>query len=660
MAVVRLKMEPGWHTYWRYPGDSGERTRIKWKLPPGIEAGAIQWPAPERLTEEGISSFVFHGELNLAVPLNLSADLKAGTQVIEAKVSWIECSKLCVPGSANVSAQFLVGATDRDSVDAGLVTSARESLAKSEPKFEAEAFWDGPEGPEERALVLELPGKSDFFPFESSDYEISAASDRLPDSAAGRSLVRKKVSKTGFPWPSSVAGLVVSQIPGVAPVEVVIPVRLTEPPAKSDAPAGAPRSLMVMLGLAFVGGLILNIMPCVLPVIALKILGFVKQTKEEPGRIRVLGVAYTAGVMASFMALAALPIGLKLAGKNASWGMQFQSPQFLVVMMVVVLLVALNLFGVFEVYLGGGAMSAASGLASKSGKTGAFFNGVLATALATPCTAPFLGVALGFAFVQSPFVILLFFLTIGAGLALPYLLLCLQPAWLKFLPKPGDWMVKFKMIMGFPMLATVVWLYTITVKHFGEEAMLWLGLFLVVLALAAWVFGEFIQRGYMRKNLAWAAVAALLVAAYGFILEHELDWRSPEPASAATPMPGRKAKGSIAWLPWSPEAVAAARTAGQAVLVDFTADWCMTCKVNAKTAIEVPEVRDALRTNNIAALMGDYTKSDARIGEELKRHQRAGVPLVLVFPRDPGKPPRVLPEVLTKGIVLDALKWATK
>ncbi len=509
-------------------------------------------------------------------------------------------------------------------------------------------------------MVLDLPGKTDFFPYESSEVEVSAASDRMPETESGRSLQRKKVTQLGTKWPEIITGLLVSETPGVPPVEISIPVRSPDTATTASVPAEAPRSLLAMLGLAFIGGLILNIMPCVLPVIALKILGFVKQTKEEPGRIRILGVAYTAGVLASFLALAAIPIALKFAGKNASWGMQFQSPQFLVVMMVVVLLVALNLFGVFEVYLGGGAMSAASGLASKSGKTGAFFNGVLATALATPCTAPFLGVALGFAFAQSPVVILLFFLTIGAGLALPYLLLCLQPAWLKFLPKPGDWMVKFKIIMGFPMLATALWLYTITVKHFGEEAMLWLGLFLVVLAMAAWVFGEFIQRGYLRKNLAWAAVAALVVAAYGFILEHELDWRSPEPVSAASPMPNRKAKGSIAWQPWSPEAVAGARTERRAVLVDFTADWCMTCKVNAKAALEVPEVRDALRTQNIVPLLGDYTKSDPRITEELKRHKRAGVPLVLVYPRDGTTPPRVLPEVLTKGIVLEALKWASK
>ncbi len=255
-----------------------------------------------------------------------------------------------------------------------------------------------------------------------------------------------------------------------------------------------------MLGLAFLGGLILNIMPCVLPVISLKILSFVKQSREAPGRVRQLGLIYVAGVLLSFLIMAALVIAVQQAGRAASWGMQFQNPTFLVAITILVVLVSLNLFGVFEVNLGGSVIGSAGELASRGGTAGAFFNGVLATILATPCTAPFLAPALGFAFAQPPAIIGLMFLAIGLGLAAPYLLLSFKPAWLRFLPKPGPWMERFKIIMGFPMLGTAFWLFSLTGTHLGKSGSLWFGIFLVTLALAAWIWGEFIQRGHSRKG----------------------------------------------------------------------------------------------------------------------------------------------------------------
>ena len=254
-----------------------------------------------------------------------------------------------------------------------------------------------------------------------------------------------------------------------------------------------------MLLYAFIGGLILNLMPCVLPVIALKILGFVSEAKSEPRHVRALGLVYALGVLFSFLVLAAIVIGVKAAGHQAGWGMQFGSPIFLVCLTTLVTLVALNLFGVFEVTLGGRALDAAGNLASKHGAAGAFFNGVLATVLATPCTAPFLSIALGFAFAQSAAVIVLIFLTVGLGLAAPYVVLSWNPAWLKFLPKPGAWMEKFKIAMGFPMLATVVWLFNIAASSYGKNV-LWLGVFLVVMAFAAWIFGEFVPARAQAQN----------------------------------------------------------------------------------------------------------------------------------------------------------------
>jgi thiol:disulfide interchange protein DsbD len=278
--------------------------------------------------------------------------------------------------------------------------------------------------------------------------------------------------------------------------------------------------------------------------------------------------------------------------------------------------------------------------------------------LATPCTAPFLSIALGFAFAQKAPVILLTFLAVGVGLAAPYVVLSWNPAWLKFLPKPGAWMEKFKIAMGFPMLATAVWLFNLAAGSYGKSV-LWLGIFLVIVAFAAWIFGEFVQRGRTRKGVALAIVLILVIGGYAFALENQLNWRMSITAPDAT-SPLKESPDSIAWERWSPEAIATARAEGHPVLVDFTADWCLTCQVNKKTSIEIPSVRAKLKESNAVALLGDYTHFPENISAELNRFGRAGVPLVLVYPKNADAAPIVLPEVLTPGIVLNALNRAAR
>ena len=304
-------------------------------------------------------------------------------------------------------------------------------------------------------------------------------------------------------------------------------------------------------------------------------------------------------------------------------------------------------------------MGAAGQLASKEGNAGAFFNGVLATALATPCTAPFLTVALGFAFAQPAQIIVLMFLVMGLGLAAPYMVLSGFPRFLKLLPRPGAWMEKFKVAMGFPMLATALWLLTLTVSHFGTGGPLWVGLFLVALALAVWVWGEFVQKGAKRKGLAMLASLLILGLGYGYGLEKELRWRSPAKL-AARGGSLQQEPGGIEWQAWSSEAVAQARAQGRPVLVDFTADWCVTCQANKKSSLEIASVRAKLKEINAVALLGDYTLEDEKIAQELKRFDRAGVPLVLVYPKNPSEPPAVLPALLTPGIMLEALEKANR
>jgi len=657
LAGVRLKMAPMWHTYWRNAGDAGAPTEIEWSLPPGITAGEIQWPIPEKTRFGDLLTYDYHDEVVLLVPLSVSADAAPGPRELKAEVSWLECEVQCVKGSGDVSAKLTIGPGGKPTAEAALIESWKGKLPKSGSDIPAKAAWSGAPDGDSRGIEIEWPPRNakaqyDFYPFAGKGFEVAAKTEVLPN-AGGKARLKKAVTKYEGDWPAEISGLLIEKTgsESVSAYEVKMPLTT----AVASVAGAKAQSLWAMLGFAFLGGLILNIMPCVLPVIALKILGFVQQSKEAPGRVRSLGIVYTFGVLASFLVLAGLVVAVQQAGRAASWGMQFQNPVFVVIMTTLVTLVALNLFGLFEVNLGGRAMGAAGDLASKEGPTGAFFNGVLATVLATPCTAPFLAVALGFAFAQPASIICLMFLVMGLGLAAPYLVLSWFPQWLRVLPKPGAWMEKFKIAMGFPMLATALWLLSLTNAHFGSSGPLWVGLFLVVLALAVWIWGQFVQRGGARRGVALALSVVLIALAYGYALERELNWRNPAPLAAN----GVHVKqGGIPWEAWSPQAVADARGAGRVVLVDFTADWCVTCQANKKSSLEIASVRQKLKDLNAVALLGDYTREDPRIAEELKRYQRAGVPLVLVYPTDRAAEPMVLPSLLTPGIVLDALEKA--
>ena len=672
LAGVDLKMDPGWHTYWKNPGDSGTATKIEWTLPPGVSAGPTQWPLPRKLPPAEVTTYGYEDEVVLIVPLTVAAGTAPGAVNLSAKVSWLECKESCIPADETVSAKISVGGEIKPSAEAATIESWSRQTPQTGAAYSFQAAWEKAAKDDTRPLLISHMSEAaknvqydsvDFFPSANDNYEIQAATEILAKSSADLQL-RKLVKKFSGDWPKKISGTVVMESGNSRfGYEVDLPVEekpvtqgsaatVSAPPL---APSLAPAPLWQMLLYAFIGGLILNIMPCVLPVIALKILGFVSEARSEPRHVRKLGGFYTLGVLASFLALAGIVIGVRAAGHQAGWGMQFGSPIFIVCLTTLILLVALNLFGVFEVVLGGRAMDGASSLASQSGTPGAFFNGVLATTLATPCTAPFLAPALGFAFAQSASVIVLIFLTVGLGLSAPYLVLSWQPAWLKFLPKPGAWMEKFKIAMGFPMLATVVWLFNLAASSYGKNV-LWLGVFLVLVAFAAWIFGEFVQRGRKHKLAAGLVTLLVLAGAYAGVLEKELNWRVAVDTSGAGTL--KESADGIDWQPWSPAAVASARAAGKPVLVDFTADWCLTCQVNKKTSLEVSSVREKLKALGAVALVGDYTHFPEAITTELKRYDRAGVPLVLVYPKNPEVQAIVLPSFLTPGSVLSALDQA--
>ncbi|HNQ74264.1 MAG TPA: protein-disulfide reductase DsbD family protein [Verrucomicrobiota bacterium] len=684
-AAVRLVMAPDWHTYWENAGASGIPTEIQWQLPEGITAGPIAWPTPEKFVPEKINAdgeilpgtrdfdqttYVLHDEAVLLVPLTLAPQLAGGTVEIKAVVHWLECKISCIPGQQTVTAALDIGPDPVPQQEASFA-AWKQRLPQPSTALQPRAEWDGQtRRGDSRPVLISwkwAPATSDwdFFPRHNDDFEVQPQTE-LVSTNDGRVTIRKWIATSRESWPTTLAGVLIQkrqgQTDGYA-AELVIQGG-TSSTGAAPAPKVPPESTPLLLWLfyAFCGGLILNIMPCVLPVIALKILGFVNQARETPARVRWLGLVFAAGVLASFLALAIAVIVIKAAGHRAGWGMQFSNPLVIVGMAALITLVALNLFGVFEVSLGGRTLGAAGQLAAQQGAAGAFFNGVLATILSTPCSAPFLGAALGFAFVQPPAIILLILLAVGLGLAAPYVLLSWHPAWLRFLPKPGAWMERFKIAMGFPMLITAIWLVSLVNPFYGEQSW-WLGVFLAMLGAAAWAFGEFYQRSHRARIVGALFAAGLLVTGYLWALESGLNWRHPQtahPLAAGGNLPN--APKGYPWQHWSLEAVEQARARGQIVVVDFTAAWCQTCKINVKPGFESSAVVQRLQELNAVALVADYTLFPPAITEELEKHGRSAVPMVLVYPRDASRPAIVLSEPLPFApygpVILQALNQA--
>jgi thiol:disulfide interchange protein len=645
-AGLEMDMPPAWHTYWRNGGDAGEPPKINWDLPPGISAGEINWPVPAKLTEvagdTSLVTYIYTNKVVLLVPITLDKSLRLAPVELKASVKWMECSDLCVFGTGSVTNTLAVADETKPSADAATLEQWRRKVPLPVAEGAASASWES-SGVEtnSRPVIIEWKtnaAPADFYPYANTNFDVAGTTETLNGSADAVRL-RKIVKTNEIRWPDHLAGILVGKLDSPEPisVEVNLPINSSTAPAPS---AAAPGSIATMLLLAFLGGLILNFMPCVLPVIALKILGFVNQSAETPGRVRNLGIIYGLGVIFSFLVLAGLAIGVQRAGGLANWGDAFRHPGFQVALTVLMTLIALNLFGVFEITLSSKAAGAASDLAGRQGGSGAFFNGVLATVLATPCTAPFLGAALAFAFTQSAVVTLVVFAAAGAGFAFPFVLLCVEPHWLKLLPRPGAWMERFKIAMGFPMLGTAVWLMWIATN--AAQEVLWLGLFLVVLALAAWIWGEFVQRGSRGKGLAALICAVLVAADLGLLIET------------------RPSDEAIVWNTWSPQAVEEAQRAGHPVLVDFTAKSCLTCQLNKVSSLEIDRTRVKLKEIGAVALLADYTRGDPAIDRVLHEYNRGGIPLVLVYSKDPSKPPQTLPTLLSPSIVLAALDQAAQ
>ena len=646
LVGVRLKMAPGWHTYWRYPGDAGIPTEIKWQLPPGWHAGEIQWPIPLKLTEPGdIQIYGYQNEVLLIQQITPPKNIGGSTATFSAKVNWLVCEKICIPGEATVGLTLPIVSTNT-AANADLFARFQKRLPRS-PGANFSASWKK----DASGLLLtisspELSKSSSVEFFPSPKESLAVGHPRLET---------RNSDQFAFRVPLDASNRSIDSLPGL----IVFGNSSNDPDGSAwDISAGPQiaandnhsslRELVRFLVFGFIGGFILNLMPCVLPVISLKIFGFVQQAGQSRTRIFRSGLAFVAGIFIWFIGLALVLVALKSAGREITWAFQFTNVYFVLVMSAVVLIFALNLFGVFEIsvpqWLSRGAI--ASG--SAHGDIGSFFQGVFATILATPCTAPFLGTALGFAFTQSATIILLMFAAIAAGMSAPYLLLTAQPAWLKFLPKPGMWMERVKQLMGFLLIATLLFLLSVLGAQRGVSALIWASAFLLVVSIACWIKGAFLvpSATFRARVIAFVVMVALVLGGAAYFIGERFQNVSMVAAANAL---------GNGWEKFTPDRLASEIQQGHPVFIDFTAEWCITCKFNESTVLETDTVRGAFSERQIVKLKADWTNGDPAITKMLKQFGRPGVPLYVLYPGGSAQP-YIFPELLTKNIILEKLE----
>jgi thiol:disulfide interchange protein DsbD len=647
-----LRMAPGWHTYWKFSGDAGLPTELNWKLPPGWKVGEIQWPIPLKTIDPGdIETYGYENEILLMQEITPSSKLDDSSAKLSTEANWLVCEKICIPGSATLQLDLPVASTSQPA-NTDVFTRYRRLLPQNSPGPDvARADWSRVGSD----LRLKITGETlakypavDFFPLPQQE---TIVGHPAVQSRSNNEIVFRIPLESAPKDLSSMAGLVVfAQQPNSDDRAAW---QIGSAPGVSTTGTAPARGILTFLLFGFLGGFILNLMPCVLPVISLKIFGFVQQAGQSRQKIFRSGIAFAIGIFAWFIALAVLLIALKGAGRDVTWGgFQFTNPYFVLVLSVIVLVFALNLFGVFEVSLPQSVSRSLLSTSDRKDLLGSFFQGVFATVLATPCTAPFLGTALGFAFTQSAAIILAMFVAIAAGMSAPYLLLSAQPAWLRFLPRPGPWMLHVKQFMGFLLLATLLFLLYVLGAERGLEGAIWASCFLLVISVACWMKGAFVvpTASAMKRTIVFALMLVLLIGSGVYFIGDK--FHSAKIASADSQIHGD-------WHPFTPERLQTELDQGRTVFVDFTAAWCLTCKFNEASVLEARDVREAFQRHGIVKLKADWTNGDPVITKLLQHFGRPGVPLYVLYPGK-NEEPIVFPEVLTKSMVLDKLETVAR
>jgi thiol:disulfide interchange protein/DsbC/DsbD-like thiol-disulfide interchange protein len=662
--ALEFNIRDGWHTYWRNPGDSGQATKLAWQLPPGFTAGDIVWTTPHRFE---IPPLVNYGYAKHAVHLvNITApkDLRPGTPVVlAAKASWLVCSDVCIPEDAQLQVTLPVntqpGAVDQ--ADAALFTAARGELPSAQLAATTARVQNGQLvialGKEWGTTLPQIKSLA-FFPYDDGGIEY----------AAPQTLTRNKdgvelAMKLGYQPPQAgiVRGVLLAtelngNDLGVVPMEIAANFSGADGSQSKAGPRFAPAtgaaektsaSLPVLLLFAILGGLILNLMPCVFPVLSIKAIGLVEQAKKHPAAVRAKGMVFAAGVISSMLCLAAVLLALRAGGEQIGWGFQLQSPLFVTLLVYLLLAVGLNLSGVFEV--GGGLAGVGDGLTQGDSYRASFFTGVLTTLVATPCTAPFMAFAVGAALTQPPIIALCIFAALGLGLALPYLLLSFAPWMRRALPKPGAWMDTLKQVFAFPIYASAAWLLWVLAQ---QTSSIGLGAALagaILIAFAAWAYQK------SKSTSSRGRVAALATAVLAVLLAIVLPVRFADVAAAASSVSTGGPPAADAWQPYDAAAVAKLNAAGRPLLVNFTASWCLTCLVNERNAFADTAVQEVFRDKGVTLMKGDWTNRDPAITQALAAFGRAGVPLYVVYNSKPGSSePVILPQLLTASVVQGA------
>jgi thiol:disulfide interchange protein DsbD len=645
-----LTMEEHWHVYWVNSGDAGYPPTVTWKLPKGITAGTMQFGIPSRLPNGPLMDYGYEDTAAYPFVISAAPNLKPGPVRLDAIVSWLVCREQCVPEKAHLGIDLNVTAGAKEGPLVGALGTTIKNLPKPLPPDMKFSVIGGKTDFFVTLITGKAQDQAEFYPFDQDIIQNAAEQevDNLPDGIRLR-IARSQETKE---LPKTLHGLIklgdteaYDVTAPVVPGEVAASAPAAAPSSASPAPAADASGKVTTIGaiaLAFFGGLILNLMPCVFPVLFLKGLALVQSSTEERSELRKHGLVYTLGILVSFWAIVAVLLIVRAGGSQAGWGFQLQSPVFLTLLASGIFFFALSLAGMFDIGLS--LTNLGDGLAQKQGYTGSFFTGVLATVVATPCTAPLMGAAIGFALAQPAPITFAVFTALALGLATPYLALSFQPAWTRIMPRPGAWMEIFKQVTAAIFFATVIWLTYVYGALFtgpaaGTNAIYRVALLMtcfLALTVAAWVLGKWPAR--------WpSTIAAVLIAA----------------AALAIPLYQPKDT-TLVWQPYTPQTLQAARSTGNPVFIDFTAAWCLSCQVNERLVLKSAEVQHDFASKKFTLLRADWTQYDPEITRQLQSINRSGVPTYVIYPGGASSSADVLPELLTKSIVLDAIQKDAK